>query len=90
MMASYDYKNPGALKRLVANGAVLRPFSQEILEAAFNASTDTYKEITASNAAFKKIFDSQRAFLKDVYLWDQVAEYTFDTFMMIQQRAGKL
>jgi TRAP-type mannitol/chloroaromatic compound transport system substrate-binding protein len=90
MMASYDYKNPGALKRLVANGAVLRPFSQEILEAAFNAANDTYKEITASNAPFKKIFDSQRAFLKDAYLWDQVAEYTFDTFMMIQQRAGKL
>jgi TRAP-type mannitol/chloroaromatic compound transport system substrate-binding protein len=90
MMASYDYKNPGALKRLVANGAVLRPFSQEILEAAFNAANDTYQEITASNAPFKKIFDSQRAFLKDAYLWDQVAEYTFDTFMMIQQRAGKL
>jgi TRAP-type mannitol/chloroaromatic compound transport system substrate-binding protein len=90
MMASYDYKNPAALKKVVANGAVLRPFSQEILEAAFNASQDTYKEITASNAGFKKIFDSQRAFLKDAYLWDQVAEYTFDTFMMIQQRAGKL
>ncbi len=90
MMANYDYKNPSALKSLVANGAVLRPFSQEILEAAFNASMETYKEITASNAAFKKIYDSQTAFKKDAYLWAQVAEYTYDTFMMIQQRAGKL
>ena len=30
------------------------------------------------------------AFKKDAYLWAQVGEYTFDTFMMIQQRAGKL
>ncbi|MBN8979098.1 MAG: ABC transporter substrate-binding protein, partial [Rhizobiales bacterium] len=40
--------------------------------------------------AFKKIYDSQTAFKKDAYLWAQVAEYTYDTFMMIQQRAGKL
>jgi len=90
MMANYDYKNPGALKNLVGSGAILRPFSQQILEAAFDASMATYKDITASNAAFKKIYDSQTAFKKDAYLWAQVAEYTYDTFMMIQQRAGKL
>jgi TRAP-type mannitol/chloroaromatic compound transport system substrate-binding protein len=90
MMASYDYKNPAALRSLVANGAELRPFSQEILEAAYGASMDVYKEINASNPAFKKIYDSQTAFKKDAYLWAQVAEYTYDTFMMIQQRAGKL
>ena len=30
------------------------------------------------------------AFRKDAYLWAQIAEYNFDTFMMLQQRAGKL
>ena len=58
--------------------------------ACFKAAIDTYAEITASNAAFKKIYDSQLAFKKDAYLWAQVSEYTFDTFMMIQQREGKL
>ena len=90
MMASYDYKNPAALRRLVANGAVLRPFNQQVLEASFNASMDTYKELIGSNAAFKKIYESQTAFKKDAYLWAQISEYTFDTFMMLQQRAGKL
>ena len=51
---------------------------------------EVYAEITASNAAFKKIYDSQMAFKRDAYLWAQVSEYTFDTFMMIQQREGKL
>ncbi|EKF18211.1 TRAP transporter substrate-binding protein [Nitratireductor pacificus] len=90
MMASYDYKNPQALRQLVADGAQLRPFSQEILEACYNASMETYNEINASNAVFKKIYDNQLAFKKDAYLWAQISEYTFDTFMMIQQRAGKL
>ena len=90
MMANYDAKNPAALKSLVANGAVLKPFSQEILKAAFDASNATYAEISASNPGFKKIYDSQTAFRKDAYLWAQISEYTFDTFMMIQQRNGAL
>jgi TRAP-type mannitol/chloroaromatic compound transport system substrate-binding protein len=90
MMANYDQKNPAAIKRLVANGAQLRPFSQDILAACFQAATETYAEMVASNAAFKKIWESQSAFKKDAYLWAQVAEYTYDTFMMIQQRNGKL
>ena len=29
------------------------------------------------------------AFRKDAYLWLQIAEYSYDAFMMNQQRAGK-
>ncbi len=90
MMASYDHKNPAALRRLVAGGAELRPFSQEILSACYDAAMETFAEIGAANPAFKKVYDSQQAFKKDAYLWAQVAEYTFDTFMMTQQRAGKI
>ena len=90
MMASYDYKNPPALRRLVAGGAVLRPFSQQILEACFNAANETYEGLLGTNPAFKKIYDSQMAFRKDAYLWAQITEYTYDTFMMNQQRGGKI
>ncbi len=90
MMAKYDTKNPVALKELAAAGAQLRPFSQEILEACYEAAKGTYAEISASNPTFKKIYDDQLAFKNDSYLWSQVAEYTYDTFMMIQQRSGKL
>ncbi len=90
MMASYDFKNPSALKSLAAKGAQLRPFPQDVLSAAFDAATATYAEIGATNAAFKKIKDSQDAFKKDAYLWAQIAEYNYDVFMMTQQQAGKL
>ena len=90
MLANYDYKNPAALRSLVAGGAQLRPFSQEILDACYKASLDTYAEINATNAAFKKVYDNLQDYKKDAYLWAQFSEYTFDTYMMVQQRNGTL
>ena len=58
MLANYDAHNPAALKRLVAGGAQLRPFSQGVLEACFKAANEVYAEITAKNADFKKIYET--------------------------------
>lgn len=90
MLASYDWKNPTALKSLVANGAQLRPLPQDVLLAAFEAANQTYAEVSAGNATFKKIKESQDAFRRDAYLNAQIAEYNYDVFMMSQQQAGKL
>ena len=90
MQARYDAVNPPAIKEVVAQGAQLRPFSQEIMEAGFNAAQTLYTEISGTNADFKAGYDSLVAFRADQYLWFQVSEYTYDTFMMIQQRNGKI
>lgn len=82
MNAKYDAVNPGALKRLVAAGVQLRPFSQPIMEASYKAALDTYNEVSAKNAEFKKVYDSMIAFRNDEYLWWQVAELGFDAFMV--------
>ena len=86
MQAKYDARNPEALKKLVGSGAQLRPFPQDVMEACFNAAKETYDEMNASNAAFKKVYDSMMAFRADQYLWFQVSEFTFDRFMMGQQQ----
>ncbi len=90
MLQMYDYKNPTALKTLVASGAQLRPFTPDVLQACYNAANEVYDEITATNDPFKKIWDSIKAFRADWYLYAQTAEYSYDTFMMIQQRNGAL
>ncbi|AZO26412.1 MULTISPECIES: TRAP transporter substrate-binding protein [Mesorhizobium] len=90
MLQKYDYLNPAAVKRLVAGGAKLAPFSQEIMAACFEKANEVYAEMEANNAPFKKIWDSIKGFRKEHYLWAQVAEYNYDTFMMVQQRNGKL
>jgi TRAP-type mannitol/chloroaromatic compound transport system substrate-binding protein len=85
-MAKYDAGNPAALKRLVAGGAQLRPFPQDVLEACWKATNELYAEVGANNATFKKMHDNLTAFRADSYLWWQVAEYSYDTFQ-IRQRA---
>ena len=80
MQARYDAVNPAAIRRLAAAGAQLRPFSPEILEAAYKASQEVYAETSASNADFKTLYDSLKPFRDDGFLWWQVAEYSFDSF----------
>ncbi len=88
MGARYDMQNPSALKRLVAGGTQLRPFSNEVLEACLKATNELWGEISAKNPDFKKAIDSMQAYRSDEYLWWQVAEYTFDSFMIRSRTKG--
>jgi TRAP-type mannitol/chloroaromatic compound transport system substrate-binding protein len=87
VLARYDAANPGALKRLVVGGAELRLFPQDVMEACYKTANDLYGQLGADNPRFKKIADSYLAFRSDQYLWWQVAEYSFDNFMIRQRRA---
>ncbi len=88
MAARYDVQNPGALKRLVASGTQLRPFSNEVLEASLKATNELWAEISAKNPDFKKSIEAMQAFRGDEYLWWQVAEYTFDSFQIRSRTRG--
>jgi TRAP-type mannitol/chloroaromatic compound transport system substrate-binding protein len=88
VQAKYDARNPQALKRLVANGAQLRPFSQASMEAAYKASNEVNAEVSASNVDYKKIWESQQAFRNDENLWWQVAEFTYESFMIRNRPKG--
>jgi TRAP-type mannitol/chloroaromatic compound transport system substrate-binding protein len=82
MTAKYDARNPAALKRLLASGTQLRAFPQDVLEAAFKGANELYAEISAKNADFKKIYDAATAFRSDFYLYNQIGDFSFDTFMI--------
>jgi TRAP-type mannitol/chloroaromatic compound transport system substrate-binding protein len=78
----YDAVNPAALKRIVAGGAQLRPFSPEVMDTCYKAAQELYAEIAAKNPKFKKIYDSYAAWMQDGYLWHQIADYTMDSYMI--------
>jgi len=88
VQARYDARNPKALRRLVAAGAQLRPFPQDVMEAALKAATDVYAEISAKNPDFKRVYEAMRTFRNEEYLWFQVAEYTYDNFMIRARARG--
>jgi TRAP-type mannitol/chloroaromatic compound transport system substrate-binding protein len=82
MQAKYDAGNPAALKRLVAGGAQLRPFPPSVMDACLKAALEVYAAVSATNPTFKKVWDSLLAFRNDQYLWWQVAELTYDSFLV--------
>ena len=57
LTAKYDARNAAAIKRLVAAGAQLRPFSTDILDASFKATNELFAEVAAKNAKFKALYE---------------------------------
>ena len=86
MIAKYDEANPAALRRLLAGGTKLRGFSPAIMEACFKAAKELHGEIAATNASFKKVYDSMTNFTNNGYQWFQVAELGYDSFMARHSR----
>src|ERR1700747_2772404 len=81
MMAKYDTVNPNALRKLLAGGAKLHPFSPPIMEASFKAAKELHNEVSATNANFKKVYESLTNYSNNSYAWFQVAEVGYDSFM---------
>src|SRR5690606_26561503 len=49
MQAKYDVLNPPTLRSLVAEGAELRGFNQQLLEACYEAALELYADLSAKN-----------------------------------------
>jgi TRAP-type mannitol/chloroaromatic compound transport system substrate-binding protein len=78
----YDYVNPPALKRLIVAGAQLRPFPQEVLETCYSAANEIYADLSKTNPHFNKLYASLSAYRNESLAWMQVAELSYDSFMM--------
>ncbi len=55
---------------------------------ALVAANALYAEISANSEDFKTIWASMEAFRNEANLWNQVAEYTFDTFQISNRPKG--
>jgi TRAP-type mannitol/chloroaromatic compound transport system substrate-binding protein len=81
MVARYDTRSPEALRRLVAQGTQLRPFSRELLDACFRVELDLEREIAARNPDFARIHESWSKARDEMRLWHRVAELSFDNYV---------
>ncbi len=86
MVAKYDALNPDALKRLLAAGVKLQPFSNDIMAACYKASAEVYDEFATKNPKFKKVYDAWKKFRNEQNQWFAVAESRFDNFMIAAER----
>jgi len=85
MQAKYDGKNAQSLKQLVAAGTKLFRFPKDLMDAAFKEAMGLYSELSASNPAWKKVYDDYAAFRRDSNLWFRFTEASFDDFMQAQK-----
>jgi TRAP-type mannitol/chloroaromatic compound transport system substrate-binding protein len=85
MQAKYDGRNAASLKQLVAGGTKLHRFPKDVMDGAFKAAMEVYSELSASNPAWKKIYDDYSAFRRDANLWFRFSEAAFDDFMQAQK-----
>jgi len=85
MLGKYDTENVAALRRLVASGTQLRPFSKDILDACYNASQEFYGETAAKNPKFKAVYEPWKKFLDDEHQWFRVVEQQFDSYMLAKK-----
>ncbi len=88
MLAKYDASNPPALKRLLAQGTQMRPFPPAVMDASLKAALEVYDEVSKTNPAFKAAWESTLAFRNDQYLWWQVAEYSYDNYLIRTRPRG--
>ena len=82
MLAKYDSVNPGALGRLIAAGALVRPFPRPVMEVCYRATVEHFAEVAARDAAFRKASESVNAYRRDQLRWLQISEHALDDFVI--------
>ncbi len=86
VQAKYDARNPPALRKLVASGAILHRFPNDVIDAGYKEAMALYNEIAGRNPRFKKVWDDYSAFRDDQNLWFSFAEASLDEINQTQKR----
>jgi TRAP-type mannitol/chloroaromatic compound transport system substrate-binding protein len=53
-----------------------------VLEGCYNAASEIYADLSKTNPHFAKMYSSLTAYRNDSLAWMQVAELSFDSFMI--------
>ena len=80
-MARFDELAPPAMRRLLATGTQLRPYSRDIMNAAYKASQELYAELGEQNPRFRKVWEHWNKHRLDQTQWFRVAEDSMSNFV---------
>lgn len=80
-IARYDARNSAALAQLTANGAQVRAFPRSIMDLAFEATQQVYKDLGAKDPRFKAMHDSYMGFRDREMPWFRLTESAYDQYL---------
>ena len=80
MLAEYNAKNGKVLQRLNYSGTEFIPFSNEILDAAYQKTLAVLGEYSSRDKNFREIYGKWRKFRSQICRWNQTNELSFTNF----------
>ncbi|ERT08947.1 bacterial extracellular solute-binding, 7 family protein [Lyngbya aestuarii BL J] len=85
-LAKYEAQNPKALNLLIKNGAELRTFSPEILEAAQKISVELFQDKSAESQSFQQTYQPWKKFRDAVFTWNAVGELAYNNWVIANSK----
>ena len=82
-MARFDVLNPPALRRLIAGGAQLRPYTRAIMDATYRATQDLYAELGEGNPRFRRVWEHWERHRIEQTQWFRVAEDSLANYVAV-------
>lgn len=83
LTARYDARNPSALAQLAASGVQVRAFPRSIMDVAFEATQQVYKDLSAKDPKFKAIHDSYMGFRDSEMPWFRLTENAYGQYVAV-------
>ena len=80
MQRRYDARNPAALKRILGQGVTLRPFAEDLMGAAWDASNQILEDYAANDAGYAEIYRHWKASRADQFKFFATAELAYARF----------
>ncbi len=80
MLSKYEQRNAEALLRLTRQGIKLEPYSNDILEAASEATAEIFTTLANKDRQFKDLLDRWRRFQREAVNWNRINELPMTQF----------
>ena len=80
MQRRYDARNPAALKRILDQGVTLRPFAEDLMGAAWDASNQILEDYAGKDAGYAEIYRHWKASRADQFRFFATAELAYARF----------
>ena len=87
MLSKYEQRNSEALLRLRRQGIKLERYSDDILEAAQDATQEMFAELAAGDAGFRDLLERWRLFRRETLNWNRINELPLALFNTSQEEA---
>jgi TRAP-type mannitol/chloroaromatic compound transport system substrate-binding protein len=86
--ARCDTLHSDGLRQIIAAGAKLRYFSQELLDASYDASFKVFEELQVKSPAFAKIYPAWKKHIDDHELYYRVGDNTYENYVYNKRVKG--